>query len=351
MSEIENAAPAGASDGASAPMTIDAAASLLAGWDDEPEQAAAQPEAPAPQAEEAVADEPVAEVVEETTEDHQPEENTEPQEPSAYDWEKVPGDAKFRLRDGTELTAADLKRDFDDLRRARALKEEYENNTRQFQQQQARFAQEAQQFAQIAPRAIAALKASLPEIPPYPGDELLNDPIAYQEALHKRNQAIMTREQKIAEIRQIEHAAQVQQAQRQQQEQAQKDRYIKEQHELLLQKMPHLKDKEKLGTFVNDVTKFGVETYGFKPDELDIVDHRVVQVIADAIAYRKLQSAPPKPVNAQPAPKTTPAVAAPGKRQGTGDAEAQKRQAALQNVRKTGGSIDSVAAAIAALDL
>lgn len=342
--EVQNTPSA---DVSAEPMTIDAAASLMSQWpDDEPDHTVQTEQPTETVATEETVEEPAGEQTEEVVETEQQPEDT------SYDWEKVPGTAKFRLRDGTEVTAADLKRDFDELRQARQLRQEIETHRSQFLQEQSRFAQEAQKFAQIAPQAIAAIQASMPEVPPYPSREMASDPIAFQEALDAHFRGKQEFEQKLGQIRQIQAQQQAIVARQEAERQAEMQQRLAEGHKTLLAKMPELKDPAKRAEFQTKMLDFGTKN-GFDRAEMEMIDDpRIVAVLDKAMKWDALQKSPPKPTQTQTGQPNKPAaVAQPGKRPTDGEAKAQQREQLMQRVRQSGGSLDAVAAAIAQMDL
>lgn len=226
------------------------------------------------------------------------------------------------------------------------MKQQYEAQASELQQIHARVAQEAQMYAELAPRAIAAIQASIPEVPPYPGKELLSDPLAYQEAVDGYNRALLERNAKIAEIQKIQQATAIQQQKARAAEEGQRQEFLRNEFSELTRKVPELRDQKKLKEFSDEVRDIGINHYGFKPEELDIIDHRVMLVVRDALAYRKLQAAPPKPV--QQTPQASP-PASPGRRLSGDEAKVQQREQLMQKARQSGGLRD-VAALIAQLD-
>lgn len=71
-----------------------------------------------------------------------------------------------------------------------------------------------------------------------------------------------------------------------------------------LDALPKLKDEKKLEAFRADVAEVAIKDYGLAPEELrQVIDHRYMRVLHDAIAYRKLvakSKAVPEKVAAKP---------------------------------------------------
>ena len=373
MSDENQNAEAAAEVTTSPVLDIDAAASLMASWgnkepatapvegSDTVSEGAAKPEAtPA----EAARPEGQAEIEEEqgevASEDDEfnkilfgeNEEKTTETDKEAdiglIDWDKVPGNANFRLRDGTVVTAADLKRDWDDLRSVRETSSKVQAEMQEIAQTRHRVQQEAQMLAQVAPRAIAAIKASLPEVVPMPPKSLMNeDWAAYQEQFADHMESKAAYEAKIGEIRQIEQAQQHQQRQLAEAERAEFVQHLQAGHQELLTDIPALRDPAKRQEFFNRFVEAG-RFYGFDDSEiLKISDPRTVRAMKDAMAYRAMITNPPKP--GKKATDTSAPVAAPGKRAAPAEVVAQKRQEIMSRV-KPGMSLDEATSVFTQLE-
>lgn len=85
----------------------------------------------------------------------------------------------------------------------------------------------------------------------------------------------------------------------------------------------------------------GAKEYGFAPEEVaNVVDYRMIKVLNDALAYRKLAEAKPK-ISKQVV--KTPKVVKPGSAGDTSDAQAQTDQKLRQRLRQTGDVKDAAA--------
>lgn len=339
-----NAAPAG--DGASAPasaaapqgpLNVHAAAGLLADWDDEPEAPAESPDPsnPPTDPETAAAEAPESE---ETAEQAAPAEEAEPEsEPEAE--QIVHGNAKTRLRDGTVVAVADLKKAFDELKDLRAKEPELTATQQQLQARAAQLAQQQQLFQQVLPLVLQKAQAA---IPAEPDPRLLaSDPIAHYEQTVARNNAI-------AEYRKLEaaQAAHTQQLAKAQEEQFKS--YLTEQQRQLADKLPDIRVPEKRAQiykgFVDTASK-----YGFSRDEVDNVhDHRLLHMVhelsAKAAKYDQIQAAKPK---VQEKAKAAVPVATPQRRVSPDETRNQAREDQIQRLRSRGGRVDDAAALLA----
>lgn len=288
--------PADAGTADTTPLSFDQGVSLLNSLEEKSEAATGK----APPPEEDEEDTPPAEQAAAEEDEQDKPEGEEPAEEEPEDdtpeWDKPdkskPDDkapegfaspnAKFKLEDGTEVTVADLARNnmfqADYTRKTQAVAQEREVLHQRFAQVQ-QFEQQLTQQTELTLDILARL------IPPEPTAELRSqDPIGYMEARAARDDAVRSL-QSVYEAQQNARnqtwqqatAAQRQAAvQRQQQE-----------TENLLMKMPQLRDAKKREAFANDIVK-GATEYGFEPRELsDLVDHRYVMMMADAIRYRR----------------------------------------------------------------
>ena len=90
------------------------------------------------------------------------------------------------------------------------------------------------------------------------------------------------------------------------------------------------------------ILKGAVEKLGFKPEEVtQVVDHRIIKVLNDALAYQELKSA--KPI-AEKKVVSVPKVVRPGSPDKDSDQIADRKKAALTKLRKSGDVEDAAAA-------
>lgn len=369
--EIENT-EAAAEVTTSPVLDIDAAADLMASWgtkdaepneggapatvsegEGKPEAAQAKetpeglPEGEEEQEEIASEDDEFNKILFDDDEDN-PAETDKEAETGLIDWEKVPGDAKFRLRDGTVVTAADFKRDWDDLRSVRETSSKLQAEQQEFAQARQRAQQDLNMLAQVAPRAIAAIKASLPEVAPMPPESLMDeDYVAYQQQMARHLHTTAAYKAKAEEIQQIQRAQQHQQRQLAEAENAEFTQRLQAGHEKLLTDIPALRDPAKRQEFFNRFVETG-RSYGFEDSEINsIADPRMVRLVKDAMAYRAMKTNPPKP--GKKAADTSAPVAAPGKRAAPAEVVAQKRQQVMSRV-KPGMSLDEAASVFTQLE-
>lgn len=261
-----------------------------------------------------------------------------------YDLDKLHGNTKIRLRDGTEWTVGDLKRRIADVREVENAKQEFQARASQFQQFAQQTAQQAQVFQNVIPQAIAALQAQLPNVPPPPTqEEAAADPFAAQEKLTAHINAKAAYEAKVAEIRQLQQAQQMQAVQVQQQQAQRMQDFVRQEQSKLLERMPELRDEGKRRAFYNEFLELGQREYGFSPEELGrVADSRLMALARDAFAYRKAQRAAKSPAVQQKQQNAAP-VREPGRRVTPAEATSRQDQEDMARLRKTGRPDDALA--------
>lgn len=237
---------------------------------------------------------------------------------------------KVRLSDGTEVDLDEVE----EWRKGTLRQSDYTRKTQQlaeqrkeFEQRQAEIAQKTQEVNQQIEFAIAVAETYLPK-PPDP-DMLNSDPIGYLQ--HKEFY-----EAKVAELRQLYATRENHQRERSHQQMQSFEQMKAKEGEALLAAMPQLKDRSKLEAFQKDILD-ALPHYGFKADDLQSVyDHRLVRIIGDAVAYRKLMASKPKveakTKEAAPVAPVQPA----GKRTSAAEAEGRAVKDLRNELRKTG---------------
>jgi hypothetical protein len=356
MSVNDQAAPAGDAPVTATmnePLSVEAAAGIMAGWDDEPDEGSEAPATPEPEEAEpdyietaaAESDEPEGEA----DEGEEPEQG-EP-EPEGYDWDKVPGNAKFRTRDGKVITAAELKQNFDKLQQLSQAEQRLSQEYAQFQQQQSQLAQQARQFEQLAPQAIAAIQQSLPQIPERPNPALANtDPIRYVEERAQYDAAVHEYQSKVAQIQQIQRVGQEQQQRLAHEQQHKVSQYVEGQRQQLLEALPVLRDEGKRKEFYGEFLSFG-KKLGFSEQELNgVFDARLMVAMSKAMAHDKLMSKGKPTPSPVPRDAARTPVASPGRRVAAAETQGAKRAQLIDRARVNGGSLRDIAAIVAEMD-
>lgn len=278
-------------------------------------------------------------------------------EPELQEFDKLDGNTRLRLRDGTEITVGDVKKNWGGLQELEAARQEFEGQRHKFDAERQQFqqwadqrSQEANQFQQVAPQAIAALQNQLREVPPMPDGQLFEDDfVEYQRQVNviniieRENNAIFQQQQQIAQQNQ-----QITNHQNQERE-AQNNQYIQSQRQKLEHIMPGLSDPVKKQEFANDYMNYGQE-WGFSPDELSQThDARMILVIDKAMKWDKLQANPPTPTKKATEVATTPAK--PGKMVTPMDAKQHETAKLFERANKQGSiSGDDALHLLAALE-
>jgi hypothetical protein len=170
----------------------------------------------------------------------------------------VAGEAKTRLRDGTVVPVAELKKAFEDLQEVKRggipseIRQEIDKVASDLQQRQ-------QYLDKTLPLAIQALKSA---VPPEPDDALWDaDPIEAQIQQRKHDKAVK-------QLQELTGAGKEAQEKQQQEQQEQFRTYIQEQQKRLHEARPELKDPQKAQEFYDRYVKVGAKM-GFSKEELD----------------------------------------------------------------------------------
>jgi hypothetical protein len=118
----------------------------------------------------------------------------------------------------------------------------------------------------------------------------------------------------------------------------QTETYLREQNNLLVQALPEIADAEK-GPKLKASLRTYLQERGFSGQEMgQLVDHRQVLVVRDAMRYRNLQKAKPSTVKKL---KGLPKVVKPGAKPEKSDIARSKSVANLQRLKKSGSREDA----------
>jgi hypothetical protein len=306
----------GASASAPEPMTVADGEARLLGLLEGPKPEAEKVESPEPAAPEAPS-EPEAQEAETSSADDTPKD-----EP--LDFEKLHGNTRLRLRDGSEVTVGELKKRYGELQEIPRRSQEFEAQRQALEQRQAQFAQQEQFVSQVLPIAIQMATENLP---PEPHPDLLHtDPMLHYEMSNRRAQAVV-------KLQQLHHAQLAGRQQLQQRTQAEMAQYLKAERERLIEALPELKDSAKAQAFQSEIVQTA-RHYGFTDQDIaQVYDHRLLKMAKDAAAYRKIMAAKPK-VEAKA--QNAPPVATPGKRASPSEQKGRDRTDQLQRLKETG---------------
>ncbi|QIG72925.1 hypothetical protein EVB98_003 [Rhizobium phage RHph_N3_2] len=257
-------------------------------------------------------------------------ETSEPAAPAA-----IPDTATVTLDDGTTISIADLKTNHMFQRVFTKKTEELKAERIALHEEHQRKVSEAEnEIRQKRDQILENWHLIVPKEPSYdPNDPVgyIEDMAQYQERMRMLNslwQQKQQEEQKTTE-----------------QQQAQLAEYMAAQKQLLVQKLPHLKDDGKREAFKKDVTDIGGKVYGVTPEEVSqIADARYMQILHDAIAYQKLKA---KAATVQKQVVAKPKLVQ-QQRMAPQAVQERDRQGRFESLRKS-GSIDAAARAIEAL--
>ena len=72
-----------------------------------------------------------------------------------------------------------------------------------------------------------------------------------------------------------------------------KQKYIQEQEKQMYLKMPEMKDPEKASVVRTDMKRYLTDTGYSQSEVANLTDHRMLLILKDAMAYRKLQATKP----------------------------------------------------------
>ena len=185
---------------------------------------------------------------------------------------------------------------------------------------------ERQQVAQLYQQMQQGQIAQAPKAPDIAMAD--TDPIGYMVEKARYDQAMVEYQQQQSQFK----AVQGQQTEAQKRAQ---QAYLQEQMRMLSEAIPEIADPKRSDAVKKGIVETG-QSYGYSADEIaQIVDHRAVKVLHDAMKYRQLQEG--KPVNkaaARPVIKPK-AVTAPNKVD-------KARKEAKERLRKTGSIQDAV---------
>lgn len=230
-----------------------------------------------------------------------------------------------RLRDGTRITVAELKkgygREADYTRKTQDLAEQ----RKAVESRHAQLSQHEQFFNQAAEHAIRVARAFMPK----PPDAGLRDadPVEYflQKDRYDRAEA---------HVRSLENARAAQ-AERAAHEQGELIRdHLAAEQTLLLDRVPEFRSEKARRAFWDEAVAVGQAHYGYSPEEMSQVhDHRLMMVLRDALAYRRLQASKPK---AEAKVSGAPPVAQPAKRPTRNERDAQRFNEQVGRLRQTG---------------
>ena len=173
-------------------------------------------------------------------------------------------------------------------------------------------------------------QGGLAQAPTPPSRELFDsDPIGYMEQKMNYDESKGKYDQQMAQLQQVS-------SQNTQAEKVAKQTYLKQEMQTLQQKIPEFGDSNKASKIKERLVQVGREHYGYTPEEIgQVMDHRAIQVLHDAMKYRDIMSGKAKAV--AKTKKARPIVKAGAKK--VNDSATKVRQRQKAKLQKS-GSID-----------
>ncbi len=230
--------------------------------------------------------------------------------------------------DGTEVQVSleDLKRGYSGQQYVQKGMQEAAAARKQAEEVYANLLNERQQIGYLLQTA----QSGLPQAPIAPSKEHFDsDPIGYMEAKMQYDEAKTAYDGQIGQLQQVVH-------QQGQAEQYAQRVYLEREMETLKALVPEFAEPDTASQARDRLVTMGQEIYGYDVNEIgQVMDHRAIRVLNDAIKYQELVSGKKQAVTkAKPKAKRTVKAGAKKMRSST-DAERQTRQKL-----KKSGSID-----------
>ena len=171
------------------------------------------------------------------------------------------------------------------------------------------------------------------QAPTPPSRELFDsDPIGYMEQKLNYDESKVSYDNQMAQLQQVSQ-------QTTQAEKVAKQTYLKQEMQTLQQKIPEFANSNTASKIKERLVQVGSEHYGYTPDEIgQVMDHRAIQVLHDAMKYRDIMSGKAKAV--AKTKKARPIVKAGAKRVNDSATKVRKRQKA--KLQKSGDINDAL---------
>ena len=171
------------------------------------------------------------------------------------------------------------------------------------------------------------------QAPTPPSRELFeSDPIGYMEQKLNYDESKVAYDGQMAQLQQVSN-------QSSQAERAAKQTYLKQEMQTLQQKIPEFADFNKASKIKERLVQVGREHYGYSAEEIgQVMDHRAIQVLNDAMKYRDIMSGKAKAV--AKTKKARPTIKAGAKRVNDSATKVRERQQA--KLSKTGDINDAL---------
>jgi hypothetical protein len=217
-----------------------------------------------------------------------------------------------------EVTLEDLKRGYSGQKYVQKGMQEAAAAKKQAEQVYEALLAERQQMANLYQQLQSG---NFAQPPSPPTKELFDhDPIGYMEQKMAYDEAKAKYDAQMAEMQKV--AAQQSQAQ-----QAAMQAYLQQEKQALMAVMPEFGDAQKATKIRENLVRGGSEFYGYQPEEIgNVMDHRAIMVLKDAVAYRNLMAGKDKAAKKVSGAK--PVVKPGSKKIGDGKQKVQQRRKA-----------------------
>lgn len=191
-------------------------------------------------------------------------------------------DAKVTLDDGTVISVSELKRNNLFQRDYSRKTEELKRDREVVEAKAARTSEQEDAVRQQFEILSAYVSRRLPQPPPR--EMMSADPLGYMEAK-------AAYDEHMEELQQLEHARQVYQSQNAEQQKTDYQRNLRAEMQKTREALPFLKDEKRWEGFKADATDALLNHYRFTQEEMaGLNDHRMMMVLHDAMAFRKLKA-------------------------------------------------------------
>lgn len=195
-------------------------------------------------------------------------------------------DAKVTLDDGTTITVAELKRN-------NLFQRDYSRKTEELKAERSKVEAErsrvTEQDAALA-QQYELISVYAQNFMPQPPDRALmqSDPLGYMERKAAYDEHVQF-------LNQVFGARQAEVAKAQAAQRAEAEGRLQVELDKTVNALPHLRDPKRWEGFRNEIGRMLLEDYQFTKEELNgLQDHRMMLVLHDAAAWRKLQKQKPK---------------------------------------------------------
>jgi len=217
-----------------------------------------------------------------------------------------------------EVTLEDLKRGYSGQKYVQKGMQEAAAAKKQAEQVYEALLAERQQMANLYQQLQSG---NFAQPPSPPTKELFDqDPIGYMEQKMAYDEAKAQYDTQMAEMQKV--AAQQSEAQ-----QAAMQAYLQQEKQALMAVMPEFGDAQKATKLRENLVRGGSEFYGYQPEEIgNVMDHRAIMVLKDAVAYRNLMAGKDKAAKKVSGAK--PVVKPGSKKIGDGKQKVQQRRKA-----------------------